>query len=100
VLSIIFKSSTAYNNENDGTAINNKTKHGINVQTISKTVLCCTVVGKVSKLNTVVFCSFEKFNCSPLKTELSSLTFKEPTTNSKIKKATKITIQIRKKLIS
>jgi hypothetical protein len=40
VLSIIFKSSTAYNNEKDGTAINNKTTQGIKVQTISKIVLC------------------------------------------------------------
>jgi len=40
VLSIIFKSSTAYSNEKDGIAINNKIPHGINVQIISKVVLC------------------------------------------------------------
>jgi hypothetical protein len=36
----MFKSSTAYNNEKDGTAINNKTAQGINVQIISNVVLC------------------------------------------------------------
>jgi hypothetical protein len=38
--SMIFKSSTAYNNENEGIAISNKIAQGINVQTISKKVLC------------------------------------------------------------
>jgi hypothetical protein len=37
---MIFKSSTAYNNEKEGTAINNKIKQGTNVQIISRTVLC------------------------------------------------------------
>jgi hypothetical protein len=36
----MFKSSTAYNSEKDGMAINNKTTQGIRVQTISKDVLC------------------------------------------------------------
>jgi hypothetical protein len=37
---MIFKSSTAYNKENEGIAINNKIPQGINVHTISKKVLC------------------------------------------------------------
>jgi len=45
--SIIFKSSIAYNNVNDGIAINNKMPQGINVQTISNIVLCCTFGGKI-----------------------------------------------------
>jgi hypothetical protein len=45
VLSIIFKSSTAYNKENEGIAINNNIKQGINVQIISKKVLCCILLG-------------------------------------------------------
>jgi hypothetical protein len=40
VVSIIFKSSTAYNKEKDGIAMNNKTKQGISVQIISNIVLC------------------------------------------------------------
>lgn len=46
MLSIILKSSIAYINEKEGTAINNKTKQGIKVQIISKTVLCWISVGK------------------------------------------------------
>jgi hypothetical protein len=40
LLSMILKSSIAYNNENEGTAINNKTTHGNKVQKISNVVLC------------------------------------------------------------
>jgi hypothetical protein len=54
------------------------------------------VVGKVLILDTFNIVS-SKFIFLPLKTKLSSLKLKEPITNSKIKKETKITIQIRKK---
>jgi len=40
VPSIIVKSSTAYNNEKEGIAINNKIIQGIKVQIISNLVLC------------------------------------------------------------
>jgi hypothetical protein len=40
VLSITVKSSTAYNKEKEGMAINIKTIHGNNVQIISTKVLC------------------------------------------------------------
>jgi hypothetical protein len=48
VLSIIVKSSIAYNKENEGIAINNKIKQGIIVQAISKSVLCWILVGKIA----------------------------------------------------
>jgi hypothetical protein len=55
VPSITLKSSIIYNKEKDGIAINNKIKHGINVQIISRTVLCCTLVGnkKILLINLV-----------------------------------------------
>jgi hypothetical protein len=37
---MIVKSSIAYNNENEGIAINNKITQGKSVQTISTKVLC------------------------------------------------------------
>jgi hypothetical protein len=40
LLSIVLKSSIAYNKENDGIAINNKTTQGNKVHTISIKVLC------------------------------------------------------------
>jgi hypothetical protein len=86
--SIIFKSSTAYSNENEGIAINNKIAQGINVQTISKKVLCWIFVGnkKVLSNEKILFCKL--------------VLLKLPKTNSIIKKVTNITIQIRKNMIS
>jgi len=98
VLSIIFKSSTAYNKEKEGIAISNKTTQGTKVQTISKVVLCWIVVGKISKDNTLLFCLFIKN--LPHKINPNSLKLKVPTTNSKIKNETKTTIQIIKNIIS
>jgi hypothetical protein len=50
VLSIIFKSSIAYNKEKEGIAINNKIQHGIKVQIISNKVLCCFLLGIIQML--------------------------------------------------
>ena len=48
MLSIVLKSSTAYNKEKEGIAINNKIKQGVKVQIISKTVLCLHFVGNTT----------------------------------------------------
>jgi hypothetical protein len=84
----MFKSSTAYSKENDGIAISNKIPQGINVQTISRKVLCWILVGNKIVLSNerILFCI--------------SFLLKLPKTNSTIKKVTNITIQIKKNIIS
>jgi len=48
-----FSSSTLYNKENEGIAINNNTTQGIIVQTVSNIVLCVVLFGKKKLLNDV-----------------------------------------------
>jgi hypothetical protein len=96
---MVLKSSTAYNREKEGIAINNKIRHGVKVQIISNTVLCLHLVGNTTLeilLNTSTF-SFSLFSENK---EKKLKTSDLPTEKLNNKKLTKTTTQKIKNIIS